>query len=182
MRFRQMFVTINMLMDHTASSPILHRLGMASPTRPTELADKTVSQSSGVVWGATTQAYHDSVEEAAQMEAMAKNHGPPDYLMYHDRKMQQVGSPYTPMMNVPGGAVTEAPPVWTQQQELIGVGVIGGLLISVGVLWKCLSGKVGGKHPCEQDSDFEYPSDPEADARDRATLAECAARNFQPKP
>lgn len=152
-------------MDQTASSPILHQLGIASSIKPTESAGGILSQSSGVVLPATTQAYYEASEDAAQMEAMRKRNGPPDYIMYHDRKMQQIGNPYTTPLGMSGAPITQSPQ-WTTTQQAGGfaqptitgfkldenlngdktidyskafflAGGISCLIVAAGVLWKC---------------------------------------------
>lgn len=91
MRLGQIFLTINMFMDHTASSPVLRKIDMASYAKPSELASQTSFESTGVVYSPATQQYNQMMKDAAQLEAMvAKNFDPQSYHINHGRKMQEM--------------------------------------------------------------------------------------------
>ncbi|EGG03509.1 uncharacterized protein MELLADRAFT_90164 [Melampsora larici-populina 98AG31] len=110
MRFRQIFVTINMLMDHTTSSPLIPQLDMSASANPSKIASQVASGSNGVVYPATTQQYNQKLEEAAQVKAMAeKTYGPPSYPIHRDRKMQELQ-----YVNGPPGSVPSTPEQMTQ--------------------------------------------------------------------
>ncbi|EGF98544.1 uncharacterized protein MELLADRAFT_95617 [Melampsora larici-populina 98AG31] len=102
MKFQQIFVTINMLMNHTALSSVIPQLE-ANSAKQLELADPSACGSSGVVYPGITQAYNQKLEHAAQMEAQAeKEFGTLSRTIHHDRDLIEFQPPTEFAPQAPG--------------------------------------------------------------------------------
>ncbi|EGF97245.1 uncharacterized protein MELLADRAFT_86341 [Melampsora larici-populina 98AG31] len=102
MKFQKIFVTINMLMNHTALSSVIPQLE-ANSAKQLELADPSACGSSGVVYSGITQAYNQKLEHAAQMEAQAeKEFGTLSRAIHHDRDLIEFQPPTEFAPQAPG--------------------------------------------------------------------------------
>lgn len=92
MRYQQIFVTINMLIDHTTFGSVIPQLEVNS-ARQIEMASPEACVSYGVVHPLTTQGYNLKKEHAAQMKAQAEKYGTLSGAIHNDRNMMEFQPP-----------------------------------------------------------------------------------------
>ncbi|EGG04926.1 uncharacterized protein MELLADRAFT_88357 [Melampsora larici-populina 98AG31] len=151
MRFRQMFVTINVLMDHTTSGYVIPQIDGASHIRNTEIASPDF-RSTGVVLSPSNERLHQQQKEVDQLEAQAmKTFGSPSVTMKH-RKMQNLptappGTGHYPVepMNPSEFMTPEPTPHDSINPFAVAIGIVGGLAAVCGGILCCLRFAPEGK-------------------------------------